>query len=179
MHQNAMTIAQLADHFQVTRRTIRYHLQQIGGGQNKDDNGHILISPTEQAELKHRIIGKDRSGEPSDESVTTSAQFQRMREAITYLNQQVHHLQMENRVLQQQQEGLTNLVAEKEQQLTQIQDQIQFLQTQLQTQTQILDQEQQLHLHTKQELDQIKETKRLLESDLAKKQNNWLTRWFS
>ena len=58
MHIEGKTITELTQEMDVTKRTIRYHLKQIGGGKVKNENGVIIVTPQEQVALYERIKGE-------------------------------------------------------------------------------------------------------------------------
>lgn len=79
----------------------------------------------------------------------------------------------------QELDRLTSILEEKDQQLAQYKQQQQFLQEQLTSQLQLLDQEQQLHLHTKSELDRSRQSQLALEEEIQSKDDrSWWQRLF-
>ena len=58
MSLEGKTITELTNEMAVTKRTVRYHLKQIGGGKHKNENGVIIVTPEEIVALYERIKGE-------------------------------------------------------------------------------------------------------------------------
>lgn len=179
MIPDGITITELAEKLNVTKRTIRYHLQQIGGGNRKNQSGLIIITPEEQDVLTLRIKGTEIKENFSNEIDEKNERIQKLNEAIAYLKKMLEEQAMKLQLSEQEKIRHADLLEEKDRYIQSLNEQIEFLRSQLQTQTQILDQEQQLHLHTKQELETIKnEHQNLLIESEDKKKSNWFSRLF-
>lgn len=174
------TIAELAEELEVTKRTIRYHLQQIGGGQTKNQSGMIIITPEEKRSLMLRIKGDEIQETITNEIEGKNERIKKLHEAVNYLSKLLDEEKNKNQLLEASVQGHLNIIQEKDKQLQDFSNQVDFLQDQLSIQTQLLNQEQQLHFHTKKELDGAKEAHLLLETKLEEKENqSWLSRLFS
>ena len=173
------TISELADELEVTRRTIRYHLQQIGGGQEKNASGMIIISADERQALLLRIKGEEIKEDISRKMDTKNERIKKLNEAVHYLKQLLEAEKISTQQKTQELDRLTSILEEKDQQLAQYKQQQQFLQEQLTSQLQLLDQEQQLHLHTKSELDRSRQSQLALEEEIQSKDDrSWWQRLF-
>ncbi len=179
MNPEGITITELSELLDVTKRTIRYHLNQIGGGNTKNQSGVIIITPEEQEILTLRIKGNEIKENISNELEEKNDRIQKLNEAITYLKKLHEEQAMKMQLAEQEKFHYGQVIDEKDAYIQSLNEQIDFLKSQLQTQTQILDQEQQLHLHTKQELDAVKKDHTHLLNEVEEKKNSsWFSRLF-
>ena len=181
MTTEGYTITELAEELEVTKRTIRYHLQQIGGGQNKNQSGMIIVTPEEKKALILRIKGEEIQETITHEIDQKNERIKKLHEAVNYLNklleEEKNQRKLQDGLLQRHQD----IIEEKDKQLLSLSEQVNFMKEQLTTQSQLLDQEQQLHLHTKQELDAVKQNRLELESKMeaTQQKRSWLARLFN
>lgn len=173
------TIADLAEELDVTRRTIRYHLQQIGGGQEKNAAGMIQISAEERQALLLRIKGEEIQEDISRKIDSKNERIKQLNEAVLYLKKLLEEEKLQSQEKDQQLNQFKAMLEEKDRNLDLLSQQQQFMQDQLKTQLQLLDQEQQLHLHTKSELDRSRQSRLELEEKIeAKQKTSWWQRLF-